>query len=63
MQQITQEVDSASTAKEAQALMNLNFKLQSSAARSQSKTVELELKKIEAVQLAEHIRIITVSYV
>ncbi len=63
MQQITQEVDSASTTKEAQALMNLNFKLQSSAARSQSKTVELELKKIEAVQLAEHIRIITVSYV
>jgi len=63
MQQITQEVDSASTAKEAQALMNLNFKLQSSAARSQSKTVELELKKIEAVQLAEHIRFITVSYV
>lgn len=61
IQQQTQEVMSASTSKEGQTLMNLNLKLQSSAARMQSKTVELELKKIEAAQLAEHMRIITVS--
>lgn len=61
MQQATQEVESASTTKEAQALMNQNLKLQSSAARTHSKTVELELKRIQAAQLAEQMQIITVS--
>ena len=40
--------------------MNLNFKLQTTAVKTQSKTVELELKRIEASQLAEHMRIIEV---
>lgn len=61
MQQLTQESESASTSKEAQALMNLNLKLQSTAAKAQSKTIDLELKKLESVQLAEHLRIVTVS--
>ncbi|WWD18419.1 hypothetical protein CI109_102869 [Kwoniella shandongensis] len=57
-QQATQEHASATTSKEAQALLNLNLKLQSTAVKAQSKTVDLELKKLEAAQLAEHMRII-----
>lgn len=57
-QQATQEHDSAAASKESQALLNLNLKLQSSAVKTQSKTVDLELKKLEAAQLAEHLRIV-----
>nr|XP_018262298.1 dynactin 1 [Kwoniella dejecticola CBS 10117]OBR84456.1 dynactin 1 [Kwoniella dejecticola CBS 10117] len=59
MQQATVESETASTSKDAQALMNLNLKLQSTAVKAQSKTVDLELKKLEAAQLAEHLRIVT----
>ncbi|WVQ65710.1 uncharacterized protein L199_003888 [Kwoniella botswanensis] len=59
MQQATVESETASSSKEAQALMNLNLKLQSTAVKAQSRTVDLELKKLEAVQLAEHLRIVT----
>ncbi|WVQ96736.1 hypothetical protein IAU59_003843 [Kwoniella sp. CBS 9459] len=59
MLQASQESETASTSKEAQALMNLNLKLQSTAVKAQSKTVDLELKKLEAAQLAEHLRIVT----
>lgn len=38
--------------------MNLNLKLQSTAAKAQSKTIDLELQKLEAFQLAEHLRIV-----
>lgn len=38
--------------------MNLNLKLQSTAAKAQSKTIDLELQKLEALQLAEHLRIV-----
>lgn len=41
--------------------MNLNMKLQSSAAKAQSKTIDLELKRLEAAQLAEQTKIITVG--
>ncbi|OXG26855.1 dynactin 1 [Cryptococcus neoformans] len=58
LQQITRESNTASTSKESQALMNLNLKLQSTAAKAQSKTIDLELKKLEACQLAEHLRIV-----
>lgn len=58
VQQATQEHESASASKESQALLNLNLKLQSSAVKTQSKTVDLELKKLEAAQLAEHLRIV-----
>ena len=56
--QATQETETASNSKEAQALMNLNLKLQSTAVKQQSKTIDLELKKLEAAQLAEHLRIV-----
>ncbi|WRT67723.1 uncharacterized protein IL334_004695 [Kwoniella shivajii] len=59
MQQASVESKTASTSKEAQALMNLNLKLQSTAVKAQSKTVDLELKKLEAAQLTEHLRIVT----
>ncbi|GMK57406.1 hypothetical protein CspeluHIS016_0402400 [Cutaneotrichosporon spelunceum] len=57
-QQASQEHDSAAASKESQALLNLNLKLQSSAVKTQSKTVDLELKKLEAAQLVEHLRIV-----
>jgi dynactin 1 len=41
--------------------MNWNLKLQSTAVKTQSKTIDLELRKLEAAQLAEHMKIITVS--
>lgn len=41
--------------------MDLNIKLQSSATKAQGKTIEMDLRKLEAVQLAEQTRIITVS--
>ncbi|KIR75777.1 dynactin 1 [Cryptococcus deuterogattii CA1014] len=58
LQQATRESDTATTSKESQALMNLNLKLQSTAAKAQSKTIDLELQKLEAFQLAEHLRIV-----
>lgn len=42
-------------------MMNLSLKLQSTAVKTQSKTIDLELRKLEAAQLAEHMTIITVS--
>ena len=40
--------------------MNLHLKLQTTAVKAQSKTIELELKRLEAAQLAEHLRIVQV---
>lgn len=58
VQQATQEYETATASKESQALLNLNLKLQNSAVKTQSKTIDLELKKLEAAQLAEHLRIV-----
>ncbi|KAK4685386.1 dynactin 1, partial [Tremellales sp. Uapishka_1] len=58
VQQASQEFESATFSKESQAVMNLNLKLQSTAVKAQSKTVDLELRKLEAAQLAEHMRIV-----
>ncbi|KAL7423292.1 hypothetical protein Q5752_002593 [Cryptotrichosporon argae] len=57
-QQASQEQESASASKESQALLNLNLKLQSTAAKSQAKTVDLELKRLETAQLTEHLNIV-----
>lgn len=51
---------SAFNTKESQAVMNLNLKLQSSAVKTLGKTIELELRRLEAAQLAEHLRIVQV---
>ncbi|KAI9631947.1 dynein associated protein-domain-containing protein [Dioszegia hungarica] len=59
LQQATQEHETAATSEQAQALMDLNIKLQSSATKAQGKTIEMDLRKLEAAQLAEQTRIIT----
>ncbi|ODO01512.1 hypothetical protein I350_06332 [Cryptococcus amylolentus CBS 6273] len=58
LQQMNQESNTATVTKDSQALMNLNLKLQSTAAKAQTKTIDLELKKLEATQLFEHLRIV-----
>lgn len=61
--QASQEVNTATTSKEAQSILNLNLKLQSTAAKMQNKAIDVELKKLEATQLAEHLKIVRVSSV
>lgn len=63
MLQVSQQVDTATTSKEAQSIMNLNLRLQSTAAKMQNKAIDIELKKLEAAQLSEHLRIVQVSYI
>lgn len=58
VQQATQEYETATASKESQALLNLNLKLQTSAAKTQSKTIDLDLKKLEAAQLTEQLRVV-----
>lgn len=61
MLQASQQVDTATTSKEAQNIMNLNLRLQSTAAKMQNKAVDVELQKLEAAQLSEQLRIVQVS--
>lgn len=44
-------------------MLNLNLKLQSSVLKSQVKAIDLELRKLEAQQAAEHIAIVEVCFV
>lgn len=60
-QQASQEFRTETTSKEAQAIMNMNLKLQSTATKTQNKTIDIELKKLEAAQLSEHLRIVQVG--
>ena len=61
VQQASQEFMTETTSKEAHAIMNMNLKLQSTATKTQNKTIDIELKKLEAAQLSEHLRIVHVS--
>ena len=61
MQQVAQEYQTESFTKESQAVLNLNMKLQTSAVKAQSKTIDLELKKLETAQLQEQLRIVSVG--
>ena len=61
MRQATQDTESATNSKDAQAILNLNLKLQSSAAKAQGKTIDFDLKRLQVAQLAEHLDIVTVS--
>lgn len=54
--------ETAATTKEAQALMNLNMKLQNSASKAQNRTIELELSKIGASEMKRHLAIVSVSH-
>ncbi|GAA6010163.1 hypothetical protein JCM10207_005646 [Rhodosporidiobolus poonsookiae] len=56
--QATQATESQSLTSQSQAMLNLNLKLQSSALKSQVKAIDLELRKLEARQAAEHLAIV-----
>lgn len=43
-------------------MLNLNLKLQSTVAKGQVKTIDLELRKLEALQSAEQISIMKVNF-
>lgn len=56
----TAQHESATAASQTAAMMSLNLKLQSSAAKNQAKTVELEVRKLEAKESRELLGIVQV---
>lgn len=59
--QASQQNVSQSLNSQSQAMLNLNLKLQSTVAKGQVKTIDLELKKLDALQAADQIAIMKVS--
>ena len=57
----TAQHESATAASQTAAMMSLNLKLQSSAAKNQAKTVELEMRKLEAKESRELLSIVQVT--
>lgn len=58
--QASQQSESQSLTSQSQAMLNLNLKLQSSVLKGQVKTIELELRKLDAQQAMEHLSIVKV---
>lgn len=56
----TAQHESATAASQTAAMMSLNLKLQSSAAKNQAKTVELEVRQLEAKESKEFLGIVQV---
>jgi len=56
--QASQQTESESLTSQSQAMLNLNLKLQASARRGQVKTVDLELRKLDAAQATEHLAMV-----
>lgn len=56
-QQIT-ETEAESLSNRSRAMMDLNMKLQISAAKTQVKTIDLELRRLEAEEASEHLAIV-----
>ncbi|KAF2173104.1 hypothetical protein M409DRAFT_62723 [Zasmidium cellare ATCC 36951] len=52
------ESEAAQLSSKSRVMMDLNHKLQSSAAKTQVKTIDLELRKLEAQQASEHLAIV-----
>lgn len=52
------ETEAADLSSKSRAMLDLNQKLQSSAAKTQVKTIDLELRKMDADQAAEHLGIV-----
>ncbi|QIW98003.1 hypothetical protein AMS68_003521 [Peltaster fructicola] len=52
------ETEAADLESRSRAMMDLNLRLQTSAAKTQVKTIELELRKMEADEAAEHLGIV-----
>lgn len=59
--QASQQTVSQSLTSQSQAMLNLNLKLQSTVAKGQVKTIDLELKKLDALQAVDQIAIMKVS--
>ncbi|KAK4049711.1 hypothetical protein OIV83_003986 [Microbotryomycetes sp. JL201] len=57
-QQETRETESQTLTSQSQAMLNLNMKLQSTVMKSQVKAIELELRKLDALQATERLDII-----
>lgn len=58
----TAQHESATAAHQTAAMMSLNLKLQSSAAKNQARAVELEIKKLEARERGELLGIVQVGF-
>jgi dynactin 1 len=58
--QASQQSESQSLTSQSQAMLNLNLKLQSSVLKGQVKTIDLELRKLDAQQAVEHLAIMKV---
>jgi dynactin 1 len=52
------ETEAAELSSKSRAMLDLNQKLQSSAAKTQVKTIDLELRKLDAEQAAQHLSIV-----
>ncbi|KAK4056088.1 hypothetical protein OIO90_002819 [Microbotryomycetes sp. JL221] len=57
-QQATRETESQTLTSQSQAMLNLNMKLQSSVQKSQVKAIDLELRKLDALQASTHLEIV-----
>lgn len=58
--QASRETESQSLTSQSQAMLNLNMKLQNSVLKGQVKTIDLELRKLDAQQALEHLSIVKV---
>ncbi|KAK4702285.1 dynactin 1, partial [Phenoliferia sp. Uapishka_3] len=56
--QANQQTESQSLTSQSQAMLNLNLKLQSSVLKGQVKTIDLELRRLDAQQAMEHLSIV-----
>ncbi|KAM0787072.1 hypothetical protein ACM66B_006333 [Microbotryomycetes sp. NB124-2] len=56
--QATKETESQTLTSQSQAMLNLNMKLQSTVMKAQVKAIELELRRLDALQAREHLGII-----
>lgn len=59
--QASRETESQSLTSQSQAMLNLNLKLKSSVLKGQVKTIDLELRKLDAQQALTHLAITKVS--
>ena len=56
--QLQQATDAEALTSQSQAMLSLNQKLHNTAHKSQAKAIDLDLRKLDAAQASEHLRII-----
>ncbi|TIA80575.1 hypothetical protein E3P92_00578 [Wallemia ichthyophaga] len=56
--QLQQATESEALTSQSQAMLSLNQKLQTTAHKSQAKAIDLDLKKLDAAQASEHLKIV-----